>query len=91
LARNHFLIMTIFRLFENGVDLDVSKMYPAVQFPVSRGTPMIAPLIKWDHSEDYFVFKFDERISSEKSFPVTLADQDYDFMAGHEIDGESKN
>lgn len=50
---------------------------------------MIAPLIKWDHKEDYFVFKFDERIASEKSFTVTLTDHDYDFIAGHEIDGKS--
>lgn len=49
---------------------------------------MIAPLIKWDHKEDYFVFKFDERIASEKSFTITFTDHDYDYIAGHEIDGK---
>ena len=77
-----------YRLFENGLDFDVSKLYPPVQFPVSRGTPMIAPLIKWDHQQDYFVYKFDERIASEKSFTVNLLDQDYEFISGHEIDGK---
>lgn len=40
-------------MFENGIDMDVSKLYPAVEFPVSRGTPMISPLIRWEHSEDW--------------------------------------
>jgi hypothetical protein len=70
--------------------LDISKLYPPVQFPVSRGTPMIAPLIKWDHKQDYFVYKFDERVASEKSFTVNLQDQDFEYISGHEIDGEFK-
>lgn len=41
------------RMFENGIDMDVSKLYPSVEFPVSRGTPMISPLIRWEHSEDW--------------------------------------
>lgn len=50
---------------------------------------MISPLIKWDHKESYFVLKFDEMISSEKKFLVSLQDNEYDYVAGHEID--SKN
>lgn len=80
--------LLFYRLFENGLDLDISKLYPPVQFPVSRGTPMIAPLIKWDHKQDYFVYKFDERIASEKTFTVNLQDQEFEFISGHEIDGE---
>lgn len=68
--------------------MDVSKLYPPIQFPVSRGTPMIAPLIKWDHKEDYFVYKFDERVASEKAFPINLQDQEFEFLSGHEIDGK---
>ncbi|KAL7036630.1 hypothetical protein ACKWTF_008883 [Chironomus riparius] len=82
-----YLLNSLGKLFENGLDFDVSKLYPPVQFPVSRGTPMIAPLIKWDHKQDLFVYKFDERIASEKSFTVNLLDQDYEFISGHEIDG----
>jgi hypothetical protein len=43
-------------MFENGIDMDVSKLYPPVEFPVSRGTPMISPLIRWEHSENWWEF-----------------------------------
>lgn len=49
---------------------------------------MISPLIKWDHKESYFVLKFDEQISSEKKFLVSLQDNDYEFVSGHEIDSK---
>jgi hypothetical protein len=33
----------------------VSKLYPAVQFPVSRGTPSISPLVSWNHTDDWHI------------------------------------
>jgi hypothetical protein len=38
-----------------GLTPQVSKLYPAVQFPVSRGTPSISPLVSWDHTENWHV------------------------------------
>lgn len=35
--------------------MDLSKLYPPVSYPVSRGTPMISPLIKWKHERDWHV------------------------------------
>ncbi|KAL9707515.1 hypothetical protein quinque_011033 [Culex quinquefasciatus] len=70
--------------------LQVSKLYPAVQFPVARGTTMIAPLIRWDHRESAFVCKYtwDE---TEKSgilnYKINLNDRDYKYIVGHCIDG----
>lgn len=49
---------------------------------------MIAPLIKWDHKENYFVMKFDEKIANDKSFLINLQDSEFEFIAGHEIDGK---
>jgi fatty acid synthase, animal type len=80
----------LFRIYENGIDLDLNKLYPPVEFPVSRGTPMLSPLVKWDHSENYFVTKYEEAAvnKSESFFTVNLSDSDYDYIAGHTIDGE---
>jgi len=75
------------RLFENGVDLDLCKLYPEIEFPVSRGTPMIAPLIKWDHSESYFVATFKDKQYNEQFVNVSLSDPEFEFISGHEIDG----
>jgi hypothetical protein len=33
----------------------VSMLYPAVHFPVSRGTPSISPLVSWDHTENWHI------------------------------------
>jgi len=51
---------------------------------------MIAPLIKWDHKQDYFLYKFDDHIASAESFIINLQDQDFEYISGHEIDGKLK-
>lgn len=79
----------IFSIFENGVDIDAAKLYPAIEFPVSRGTPMISSLIKWDHSEDRFVTRYEAKSSkSERLYTVNISDQEYEFVTGHTIDGK---
>lgn len=49
---------------------------------------MIAPLLRWDHSEDWFVMKFEVRRaanSGERKVKLSLDEQIY--IAGHIIDG----
>lgn len=94
---NHFHVLQLtyyctinFRLYENGIDSDISKLYPTVEFPVSRGTPMISPLVRWEHSEDWFVTKFDSQKSNrsgERHVVMNLGDQEFEYMSGHTIDG----
>ena len=38
-----------------GMDFNPLSIYPPVQFPVSRGTAMVAPLVQWDHSQSWNV------------------------------------
>ena len=77
------------RIYENGVDIDIAKLYPSVVFPVSRGTPMISPLIKWEHSEDHFVTRYESKIPKcERIITVNISDNDFDFISGHTIDGK---
>lgn len=51
------------RLYNNGVQPKVENIFPPIQFPVSRGTPMIQPLIRWDHSVSYDVPYFTDPVS----------------------------
>lgn len=70
--------------------MNIEKLYTPISFPVSRGTPMISPLIEWDHSEDWFVTKFDffkKNLSGERKITVKLSDQDFEYIGGHTIDG----
>lgn len=34
------------KLYNSGLQMDLAKLYPSVKYPVSRGTPMISPLIR---------------------------------------------
>lgn len=70
--------------------MDISKLYPAIEFPVSRGTPMISPLLKWNHSENYFVPLFDTYNSYERrNVVINMSDKIFEFVQGHIIDGKT--
>lgn len=52
---------------------------------------MLSPLIKWDHSQNWFATKFDvqDKIKSgERTICVKLSDEGQEYLAGHVIDGE---
>lgn len=69
----------------------VANLYPKIEFPVSRGTPCISSLIRWDHSEDWFVTKYENmktKSSGERMFAINLASDNEEFMSGHVIDGK---
>lgn len=80
------------RIFEAGLNPKISKFYPDVEFPVSRGTPMIAPLVKWEHSEDWYVtmYRVQDKIKSgERNISISLKDDEYEYISGHVIDGRN--
>ncbi|XP_011313294.1 fatty acid synthase [Fopius arisanus] len=78
--------------YEIGMQPKIWNLYPEVKFPVSRGTPMISPLIKWNHSEDWYVTSYQEQekiTSGERTLELSLSDEDYEYMSGHIIDGRN--
>ncbi|EAT46627.1 AAEL002237-PA [Aedes aegypti] len=84
------LLSTLGHLYLTQQDLNLLNLYPPVQFPVARGTPMISPLIRWDHRDSWYVVRYEWvafRVSNQLNFKVTLADQDFVYAAGHCIDG----
>ncbi|XP_045466442.1 fatty acid synthase-like [Harmonia axyridis] len=86
------LLEVLGSLYECGFNPQIQKMYPRIQYPVSRGTPMISPKIKWDHSKDWYVMFYresDSLKSGERALGVTLKQDDYMYLAGHVIDGRN--
>lgn len=74
----------------NGIDMDVSKLYPTIEFPVSRGTPMISPTIKWNHETNHFVAYFDSKARySRRNLIINLSDPKFEFMKGHVVGGRT--
>jgi len=53
---------------------------------------MIAPLVKWEHSEDWYVtsYQMQEKIKSgERTVVVTLKDDELEYLSGHVVDGRN--
>ncbi|EZA60541.1 hypothetical protein DMN91_010029 [Ooceraea biroi] len=84
-----FLLSNIGKLYMAGAQPNISKLYPPVSFPVGRGTPMIGPLVKWDHSQKWNVasFKKTSGQSGECIVQVDLSKETDAYIAGHQIDG----
>lgn len=84
-----FLLSNVGKLYVAGAQPDIAKFYPPVSFPVGRGTPMISPLVKWDHSVDWEVASFKQTSgqSGECVVQVDLSKDTDAHIAGHQIDG----
>ncbi|XP_023309306.2 fatty acid synthase [Lucilia cuprina] len=86
-----FFLTALGKLFTSGINFPVQNLYPKVEFPVSRGTPGISSLIRWDHKEDWFITKYENmktKSSGERVFTVNLGSDDEEYMTGHVIDGK---
>lgn len=66
----------------------MGRLYPPVQWPVSRGTPGLASHVLWDHSTEWSVADFSSaQRSGENVIEYDLSRADDAFIAGHNIDG----
>ncbi|XP_014670255.1 PREDICTED: fatty acid synthase-like [Priapulus caudatus] len=76
------------------VGIDVGKLLPTQpRFPVSQGTPMLGPLVTWDHSQTWAVPTQDEILANNDNgctFEIDLSATSPDrYLLGHVIDGEA--
>ncbi len=87
------LLQAIGQLYVNGYEPLIEKLYPSVQWPVPRGTPFISPLIRWDHSQSWFVSDYDvfckEGEKIKKLFKIKLREREHESLAGHIIEGRT--
>ncbi|CAG9798235.1 unnamed protein product [Chironomus riparius] len=75
-------------IFQHGVDLDISRIYPSVSFPVSRGTPIISHTIKWNHEDSHFVPYFDSYNTFERhNMLINISDKKFEVVQNHIVDG----
>ncbi|KAG7203855.1 hypothetical protein KM043_017909 [Ampulex compressa] len=89
---SRFFLQALGKLYNSGVQLQLVKLYPRIDYPVSRGTPMISPLIKWMHTEDWFVPSYEKEGnigSGEREVYITLSNDVYTYLSGHVIDGRN--
>ncbi|CAK9800538.1 Fatty acid synthase [Anthophora quadrimaculata] len=87
-----YFLQALGKLYNVGLQPQLANLYPHVEFPVSRGTPMISPHIRWQHSEDWFVPVYTQRqkiTTAERMIEVSLKDENYEYMMHHVIDGRN--
>ncbi|XP_076855678.1 fatty acid synthase [Brachyhypopomus gauderio] len=89
-----FFLSHIGKVYMNGINVDSNQLYPAVEYPVPVGTPLISPLIQWDHSQTWDVPKVEDfPAGSGGSASATIYNIDTNpespdnYMIGHCIDG----
>ena len=85
-------ISSIGQLYQLGINPSIENLYPKVEWPVARGTQSISSLMKWDHTDSYFVKKYPEfhfkPTVSDLVFDLALDDPDDLFLQDHVIDGK---
>lgn len=80
-------------LFVTSIDINPNALFPPVEFPVPRGTPLISPHIKWDHSQSWDVpvaedFPNGSSSSSATVYNIDASSESPDhYLVDHCIDG----
>lgn len=78
-------------LYQLGFQPSIEKFYPQVQFPVSRGTQSLSPLVKWDHSQSWLVTQYPEYFNpssnADYSVKCDINEAEDEYIADHCVDG----
>uniref|UniRef100_A0A671PGD7 Fatty acid synthase n=1 Tax=Sinocyclocheilus anshuiensis TaxID=1608454 RepID=A0A671PGD7_9TELE len=89
-----FFLSHVGKIYMNGINVDSNKLYPAVEYPVPTGTPLISPHIQWDHSQVWDVPKVEDfpagsgGSTSAIVYNIDMNPESPDYyMIGHCIDG----
>ena len=81
----------IAKLYELGINPSIENLYPRVEYPVSRGTPSIGSLMKWNHSQKYSMRTFPDynfrTTASDMNITIDIKLNEQNFYSGHCIDG----
>ncbi|XP_061721884.1 fatty acid synthase-like [Cydia pomonella] len=82
------LLAAVGKVYAAGAQPQVSRLYPPVSWPVSRGTPGLAAHVGWDHSVEWRVADYKTAArSGENIIEYDLNKPDDAFIAGHNIEG----
>ncbi|CAL8305722.1 unnamed protein product [Boreogadus saida] len=89
-----FFLTHVGKIYMNGVNVDSNFLCPSVTYPVPHGTPLISPLVKWDHAQTWDVPKAEDfpagaggsTSAAVYNIDINPESPDY-YLIGHCIDG----
>ncbi|KAM8836140.1 fatty acid synthase [Spinachia spinachia] len=89
-----FFLLNIGKVYMSGIGVDGNGLCPGVKYPVPVGTPLISPLVQWDHAQTWDVPKAEDfSCGSAGSNSATVYNIDINpestdyYLIGHCIDG----
>uniref|UniRef100_A0A673VNW4 Fatty acid synthase n=1 Tax=Suricata suricatta TaxID=37032 RepID=A0A673VNW4_SURSU len=88
-----FFLNSVGKLHLLGFSVNPNGLFPPMEFPVPRGTPLISPHIKWDHSQTWDVPSASDFPSGSSSSSATIYNIDTSpesldhYLVDHRIDG----
>ncbi|KAM5216963.1 fatty acid synthase [Hipposideros larvatus] len=88
-----FFLSNVGQLHLAGIDVNPNGLFPPVEFPAPRGTPLISPHIKWDHSQTWDVpaardFSSGSSCSSVTVYNIDTRTESPDqYLVDHSING----
>ncbi|XP_029159596.1 fatty acid synthase-like [Nylanderia fulva] len=80
------------KLYNAGLQPQIANLYPKVKFPVSRGTSMISHLVRWDHSEDWYVYRYSGQRKlniRETAISIRTTEDEFMYITGHVVNGKN--
>ncbi|XP_052131364.1 fatty acid synthase-like [Frankliniella occidentalis] len=85
----NFMLSSIGKAYIAGAQPQVGRLLTPIKYPVSRGTPMLASMVKWDHSTEWAVADFSGKgsRSGESVIEVDVSKDSDKYLTGHTIDG----
>lgn len=90
-ANLDLMFSAIGTLYQLGFQPSIEKFYPKVEFPVSRGTQSLSPLVKWDHSQSWLVTQYPEYFNPSSNADYTVKcdinEAEDEYIADHCVDG----
>lgn len=89
-----FFFSNIGKIHMSGITVDANGLYPEVKYPVPVGTPLISPLVQWDHAQTWDVPKVEDFSSGSGGsnsaivYNIDINPESADnYLIGHCIDG----
>lgn len=58
-----YLLKTLGEIYISGLQFNLDAIYPPPEYPVSRGTHSLAPLVFWNHDETLLIERMDSNVS----------------------------
>lgn len=91
LSSNIQFLESIANLYFHGHNPQLSQLYPKVKYPVSRNTPMVSPLLKWNHIKDWKCYSFTDfeyQAKMYSKYVIQIDSEEWKYLKGHVINGK---